>query len=80
MAVILTDCRRGRWRGRGDWATVVKKWWRKHSARVVLGHGEKRRGVWSGAVQNGVLVGSFYIAGEGRRGGVTAGDAMAFNG
>jgi hypothetical protein len=34
-------------------------------AAVVLGCGEKRRGVGRGAVWNGVLEGSFYRAGGG---------------
>jgi hypothetical protein len=37
MAVILTGCRRGQWRGESDRATVVKEQWSKRSVRVALG-------------------------------------------
>jgi hypothetical protein len=46
---------------RGDRTTAVKR--RRRSVRVVLGCGEKGRGVEKGAMWNGVLEGSFYMAG-----------------
>jgi hypothetical protein len=42
---------RGRWCG--DRATVVKKRWWQYPVRAVLGHGEKRRRVGRGAVDDG---------------------------
>jgi hypothetical protein len=48
---------------RGDRMTAVKR--RRRSVRVVLGCGEKGRGVEKGAMLNGVLEGSF-LYGRGR--------------
>jgi hypothetical protein len=46
----------------GDRVTAVNRLQRRCSMRVVLGCGENRRGVGRGALWNGVLEGSFYMA------------------
>jgi hypothetical protein len=52
MAVILTDCRRGRRRGGSDRAMVGKKRRGNPLVRAALGLGEKRKRAGGGAVKD----------------------------
>jgi hypothetical protein len=50
-AVILTGCKRGRWRDENGRALVGNNQWRRLSVRAVLGRGEKRREKGRGPVK-----------------------------
>jgi hypothetical protein len=43
----------GCWQQCGGWATAVRKWWRRHSVRAMLGLRKKRRRAGRGAVEGG---------------------------
>jgi hypothetical protein len=78
-AVSLTGCKRGRRGDRNGQASVGKNRQRRHSVRVVLGRGEKRREVGRGRVKPEVGALPFIGAGEGHAG-VRRGETAGGNG
>jgi hypothetical protein len=78
-AVSLTDCKRGRRRDGNGRASVENNRRRRHSVRVVLGHGEKRREAGRGPVKPEVAAHPFIGVGE-EHAGVRKGETAGGNG